>query len=246
MISLKDRDQPFDASNRHGSVIAVARALCLLDAFGVGEPALTLTELSKRAGIHKTTALRLARTLASSNYMMQSEDGLWCLGPGAGALGARYQSTFDVGNEIEPTMRELVKQTRESASFYVREGDMRACIVGIEGLHPVSHNVRAGERLSLGKGAPGSVILAFSGATGELYERIRRRGYQISRGERDPEVSSVAAPVFGSNRRLLGALCVSGPSSRLVRPILEQHAKRLVCATHQLSDLLAGHCTSRM
>ena len=223
-----------------GGVVAVTRALSVMEAFQVGESALSLAELSRRAGMHKTTTLRLARTLALSQYMVQTEDGQWRLGPAAGWLGARYQAGFDVNNVVEPTLHELVKESGESASFYVREGDIRSCVARVEGPQSVRHNVRIGERLPLDKGAPGRVILAFSGAKGEPYESIRKRGYHISMGEREAEVSSVAAPVFGLNWRLLGSMCISGPSSRLGKAILEKHAKSVIRAANQLSYALAG------
>ena len=47
-----------------GGVTAVTRALSLMEAFAVGEASLPLAELSRRTGMHKTTVLRLARTLA--------------------------------------------------------------------------------------------------------------------------------------------------------------------------------------
>ena len=49
-----------------GGVIAVTRALQVLEAFALGESSLALAELSRRCGLHKTTVLRLARTLAQS------------------------------------------------------------------------------------------------------------------------------------------------------------------------------------
>lgn len=223
-----------------GGVIAVTRALQLLEAFGVGEPSLSLAELSRRSGMHKTTVLRLARTLAQSGYMVQREDGEWRLGPAAGWLGARYQAGFDVNHVVEPMLRELSKATGESASFYVREGEIRACVARVEGPQAVRHHVRVGERLPLDKGAPGRVILAFSGQPGTPYEEIRRRGYHISLGEREPEVASVSAPVFGLNWRLLGSVCISGPAARLSRAKLEGYAKTVINAANQLSYALAG------
>jgi DNA-binding IclR family transcriptional regulator len=227
-------------NSSEGGVTAVTRALSLMEAFAIGEATLSLAELSRRAGMHKTTALRLARTLAQSNYMVQNDDGQWRLGPAAGWLGARYQAGFDVNNVVEPTLHQLVKETGESASFYVREGDIRSCVARVEGPQSVRHNVRIGERLPLNKGAPGRVILAFSGAKGEPYESIRERGFHISMGERESEVSSVAAPVFSVNWRLLGSVCISGPSSRLVKAKLEKHAKFVIRAANQLSYALAG------
>ncbi|MDN4590367.1 IclR family transcriptional regulator [Xenophilus aerolatus] len=223
-----------------GGVIAVTRALSLMETFEVGESALSLAELSRRSGMHKTTVLRLARTLAQSNYMVQTESGQWRLGPAAGWLGARYQAGFDVNNVVEPALHELVRLSGESASFYVREGDIRACVARVEGPQSVRHHVRIGARLPLDLGAPGRVILAFSGAQGEPYETIRTCGYHLSLGEREPDVSSVAAPVFRTGWHLLGSMCISGPSSRLTRAKLETHAKTVVAAANQLSYALAG------
>jgi DNA-binding IclR family transcriptional regulator len=226
-----------------GGVTAVTRALMLMEAFSVGESSMGLAELSRRTGMHKTTVLRLARTLAQSGYMVQRDDGAWRLGPAAGWLGARYQAGFDVNNVVEPTLRRLSIATGESASFYAREGDIRACISRVEGPQAVRHHVRIGERLPLDKGAPGKVILAFMGEKGKVYEQIRQRGYHISMGEREPEVASVAAPVFGLSWRLLGSMCISGPVARLSQKKLEAHARTVIAAANQLSYALAGGVT---
>lgn len=218
----------------------MTRALHVLEAFRIGERHLTLAELSRRTGLHNTTVLRLARTLALSGYMVQREEARWGLGPAAGWLGARYQAGFDINNVVEPTLRELSRVTQESASFYVREGNERACIARVEGPQSVRHHVRIGMRLPLDLGAPGRVILAFSGEQGEVYEDIRRRGFHISMGEREAEVSSVAAPVFGLNWRLLGSMCISGPTARLTKARLEAHARKVIDAANQLSYALAG------
>ena len=223
-----------------GGVVAVERALRLLGAFTGEMPVLGLSELSRFAGVHKTTALRLARTLASARYLVQQADGNWRLGPAAGSLGARYQASFDVNDIVEPVLRELSGTTSESASFYVREGNQRMCLARVEGQMPIRYHVRMGALLPLDKGAPGRVILAFSGQPGEPYEEIRRRGYSITIGEREAEVASVAAPVFGPNWRLLGSITVSGPVSRLSRPKLLKHAETVRKSANQLSYALGG------
>lgn len=223
-----------------GGVIAVTRALLIMEAFRIGERHLTLAELSRRTGLHNTTVLRLARTLALAGYMVQREEGEWRLGPAAGWLGARYQAGFDINNVVEPTLRELSQATQESASFYVREGDERACIARVEGPQSVRHHVRIGMRLPLNLGAPGRVILAFSGEAGAVYEDIRRKGFHVSMGEREAQVSSVAAPVFGLNWRLLGSMCISGPTLRLTESLLTKHAQTVMDAANRLSYALAG------
>ena len=228
------------APNSEQGVVAVQRALHLMEAFEIGDASLSLAELSRRTQIHKTTVLRLARTLAHAHYMVQTEDGQWRLGPAAGWLGTRYQAGFDVNNVVEPFLHQLARETGETASFYVREGEIRSCVARVEGPHSVRHSIRIGERLPLSLGAPGRVILAFSGAQGEPYESIRLCGYQISTGEREKEVSSVAAPVFRTNWKLLGSMCISGPSSRLDKSQLALYAAKVVQVANQLSYALAG------
>ena len=222
-------------------VAAVVRALRILEAFGMEDAQLSLAELARRTGLHKTTALRMARTLASENYLVQREDGNWRLGRAVGWLGACYQATFDVHEVVEPVLRELSAQTSESASFYVREGNQRTCLARINGPRTIRHDVRVGVGFPLDLGAPGRVILAYGGEAGEPYESIRQSGYAMSLGERDPEVSSVAAPVFGLHWRLLGSICISGPTSRLSKKKLLELAQTIMQVANQLSYAIAGN-----
>lgn len=225
----------------HQNVGAVTRALQLLECFRVDDAFVSLAEISRRTKIHKTTVLRIARTLAENQYLVQrQEDGAWRLGPAAGWLGARYQASFDVNNAIEPALLELTQKTNESTSFFVREGNVRTCLVRVEGPQSIRHHIREGEVLPLEKGSPGRVLLAFSGEKGSVYEDIRKKGYYISVGERDPEIASVSAPVFGSSWRLLGVISISGPEGRLPKSKLNQFAKLVVSKATQLSYELSG------
>jgi DNA-binding IclR family transcriptional regulator len=239
MAALEESRKESPAPGDEG-VVAVRRAMKVLAAFGMEDTTLSLADLSRRTGFHRSTVLRLARTLAADSYLVQKEDGAWRLGRAAGWLGACYQATFDVHEIIEPVLRELAHSMGESASFSIREGDQRTCIVRVEGPKAVRHHVRIGAALPLTVGGPGLVILAFSGAAGEPYERIRKDGFRISLGERDPEVSSISVPVFAVNWKILGALCISGPSARLSGSILQGFAPAAVEAAKRLSYAIAG------
>lgn len=222
-----------------GGVTAVMRAMRLLDAFRIDDAFVSLSELSRRTGLHKTTVLRLARTMAQAGYVAKrTDDGAWRLGPAAGWLGARYQASHDVNNVIEPVLRELTLLTSESASFFVREGDVRTCLVRVEGPQAIRHHIRVGEALPLDKGAPGRVLLAFGGKRGRIYDEIRREGYYMSIGERDPEIASVSAPVFGRHNRILGSISVSGPAVRLPRETLQRFAGTVIEKARALSYAL--------
>jgi DNA-binding IclR family transcriptional regulator len=221
-------------------VIAVARAFAILDAFKADEHALTLGELARRTGLHKTTVLRIARTIASTGYMVHLADGSWRLGSSAAWLGTRYQMTYDQTASIEPVLRELSAKTGESAAFYVREGDVRVCVVRVDGPQTVRHHTRVGELLPINRGAIGRVLLAFSGEPGKLYDNIREAGHHFTAGERDPQVSSIACPVFGINRRLAGCVTITGPITRLTGKVAKKHIPSVLKAASRLSFELGG------
>lgn len=224
---------------QHG-LLAVERAVRVLRAFGGSEPSLGLATLSERAQLHKSTALRIARTLANADLLVQKDDGSWRLGPAAGWLGAQYQQSFDVDDAITPLLRELARATGESASLFVREGDMRTCLLRVESASEERAVVHPGTAFPLAKGAPGRVILAFSGQPGALYEEIRRRGYHLAMRERAAEAASVAAPVFGANWQLLGAISISGPAARLTEARLGAHAAAVMDTARRASQVLGG------
>lgn len=222
-------------------VAAVARALAILDAFKPGESEVTLGELARRTQLHKTTVLRIARTLGAARYLVQLASGSWRLGPAAGWLGTRYHRGFDPAVVIEPVLRELAHETRESAAFYVREGSARVCVVRVDGPQPIRYHARLGEVLPLEKGAAGRVLLAYSGEPGEPYESVRCAGYAITFGERDPAVASMAAPVFGQNHVLVGCVAVTGPVDRLTPAKAGRHIRSLRKAASRLTAELGGN-----
>ena len=229
-----------EASSGEEGVVAVRRAMRILEAFGVDDPYLSLAELSRRTGCHRSTVLRLARTLAMDDYLAQRPDGTWRLARAAGWLGTCYQATFNVLEVVQPSLQGLSAATGESATFYVREGNQRICIARVEGPKSIRHHVRIGAALPLTLGSPGRVLLAFSGEPGEPYESVRRAGYMLSLGERDGEVSSISAPVYGLNWSLLGAICISGPISRLTEAVLLTHKEAILDAASRLSRSMMG------
>jgi DNA-binding IclR family transcriptional regulator len=225
-------------------VTSVLRALSILDAFTLEQSRFTLADLSLRVGLPKPTTLRLARTLALNKYLKQETNGTWRLGSASGWLGARYQATFDINHAVEPALRDLVKQTGESASLFVREESVRVCVARVESPNDIRHHLPIGSAMALELGSPGRVILAYDGAAGEEFAQIRARGHLISIGERERDSASVSAPVFGPGGKFLGAISVSGPITRLTRGRLDQIAPTLTRATSRLSANLLT-CSAR-
>jgi DNA-binding IclR family transcriptional regulator len=199
------------SSNR---VAAVDRALQILDCFDGRDDRLTLAALHERTGLYKSTILRLAGSLEAYGYLGRLPDGRFALGPTLWRLGSLYRRRYDFADRVRPVLERLAEATRESASFYVRDGDRRVCLFRRNGPQAIRHHLDEGIHLPLDQGAAGHLIRAFDGGSGEEAEAIRRAGHAVSLGERDPDTASVAVPVHGADGRFVGALVVSGLRSR--------------------------------
>jgi DNA-binding IclR family transcriptional regulator len=224
-------------SRRSDVVVAVTRALGLLGAFTIAEPHLSLTELSCRVRLPKTSTLRLARSLASCDYLVQMDNGAWRLGPAAAWLGGKYQVAFDLHNNIGPEMRDLALRTGHSVSYFVRDGEKRIRLLHVSGAADAGA-VRVGEPLPLDKGSPGQVLLAFSGHPGAFYDDIRKRGFHSTIAEAKKLSASVAAPVFGARWAVVGALCIGMPAKVATQRSLGSLAPQVMMAAERLSRKL--------
>jgi DNA-binding IclR family transcriptional regulator len=222
-------------------VDAVERALTILEAFADGSTRLTLTEVTQRTGFYRSTILRLAVSLEKFGYLHRDADKQFRLGPSLWRLGANYQSNFDLAEYVRPVLKAVCDAVGETAAFYIRDGDKRICLYRHNASRVVRSHLDEGSETTLERGASARILMAYTGAAGDFYERIRKQGYYVGLGERDPETGGVAVPVFGIGDKLVGSLGVTGPLHRfdeasqvLMKEVLVEQARRLTAT-------LGGH-----
>lgn len=225
-----------DENAAEGGIATLDRALSLLGAFTAANPTPTLAEIADHARVYKSTVLRMLASLEHAYVVQRRADGRYALGSEVERLQRVHALSFSLEAIAMPVLQKLADETRESASYYVPRGDQRLCLFRVDSPQPVRDHRRPGELLPLDQGAGGRVLLAYSGARGSLYARIRREGVAVLSGDRNPEVSGIAAPVFGPGDVLDGALTLTMPSERL-DPAL---ARNVVEAAERLSRMLGG------
>ena len=215
-------------------VEAVERALKVLDAFHSDKPTMTLAEIASATGFYKSTILRLAGSLERLGYLIRDESGIFRLGPAVARLGSIYRAGFNLDEAIRPELRRLVTATGETASFYIREGEFRVCLFRYNSPHSARHHLDEGTALPMTAGASAHVLAAFTDAKRTAKsanaktmsakitsakitnaktanaKSVQERGHYVSLGERDPQVASVAVPVFDLGGNFRGALAISG------------------------------------
>lgn len=203
-----------DEQSSPGGAAAVDRALSVLGAFSVGEPELSLAQIAERTRLYKSTILRLLASLEHASLVQRNSEGRYTLGPAVARLYEIYSASFSIEAAIMPAMRQLVERTRESASFHVKQGGQRLCLCRIDSPHPIRDHIKAGDLLPLDRGVGGRILMAFGGAPGEMYDRIRHEKIASLVGDRFEGVAGISAPVFGTGAKLVGAITLTMPSER--------------------------------
>jgi DNA-binding IclR family transcriptional regulator len=219
-------------------VAALERALSILKVFETEPAPVTLARLSEATGLYKSTILRLLGSFEGFGYIRRTPEGAYAPGPAAFRLGMAYKASFQLDAAIDAALRHLVADGTESASFHVLDGDRRLCTFRVNSSHPTLDTIKAGDTLPLDRGAAGKILRAFADHPLDPgLEKVRRQGYAYSDGERDPSCAALAAPVFGLDHELVGAVSLSGPRERFTKSTIARMTKLLLAATVGLSQL---------
>jgi DNA-binding IclR family transcriptional regulator len=217
----------------------VTKAIDILDLFLDGEGGLTVTQIAANTGIHKSTVVRLCATLEGRGYLRRDSRGVFCVGAKVESLASVYRAQFQLEDIIRPVLCRLRDETGESASFYAMENDERVCQFRENARHAIRHVVDEGARFSFKEGVVGRVLLAYSGTRGRLYDQIRLDGHFNAEG-REPFTASVSTPLLSRSGHLVGALVVSGLSSRFSSEIRDRAILLLKEAGEELQEILPG------
>lgn len=213
---------------------SVERAMSILSAFSTQRPILSLADLAEETGLHKSTILRLTNSMMIYGFVQRDNDGLFSVGPSVWRLGLIFRRDFTKREHVAPSLKILAEATGETASFYVRSGNERICLYRENSPNLLRFHVEEGMRLQLSTGASGLVLRHFSGEDVGDLGKFNKNGTVSSVGQTNPNISSVATPVFDAGGDLIGALTVSGLANRFdaearanTVPLLESLARSL-------------------
>lgn len=226
---------PTDGSQRS----AVRRALIVLDCFIGSSVERTVTGIASETGLPPATVHRLLATLIDWGGIERHGRGRYRLSMHLWRLGASVPEVRGLRDVALPFLEDLYEATHEVVHLAVLDGIEALYLEKISGRSAAKVTSEVGKRLPLHATGPGKVLLAHSGTA--LLERIlarglpaitpstitterglraalaeiRRTGQAISRDEMTVGISSVGAPIFGSDGAIVASLAVVGPSSRI-------------------------------
>ena len=226
---------------RDATVGALLHGLAVLDMFTWDRTVIGIAEVSRQLGVHRSTASRLAATLAAAGYLEQAgEHGRYRLAAKLSRLGEIAAAGDQLRDAALPPLRDLVSRIGETGHLGVLDGAEAVTVAVVDGWQTVRMHSWVGKRSPAHCSSMGKALLAGL-TTEEVIARYpdpllpartpntitsrdelvrclaeaRDQGYAVDREELEPHLCCVAAPVQGRDGAVVASVSVSGPASRL-------------------------------
>ena len=256
-----------DAEAETGGVQSVVRALTLLEALADQHGDIGIAELSRRVGLHVSTAHRILGTLVSRGYARQSpESGRYALGAKTFHIAESYLGQMDLRRLVRPVLERLSRETGETANLVILDGRDALYLDKVESPRSLRIFSRIGRRAPLYCTAVGKVLLAdlpmdevnsllgggaldaLTHATvtsrNQLREELRKvqeQGFALDIEECEDGASCIAVPVRNSRGETVAAIGISGPSSRMNAQRIAELVPAVMRSGSEASEQLGFH-----
>jgi DNA-binding IclR family transcriptional regulator len=258
-----DRDDPA-ASGPNYQVRALERALRILDVFSLETPEWSLTDISARIDLPKSTALRLIAVLEAWELLERSPDTeRYRLGVRAFELGGIYIQSTSLEAEARPFLQQLARTYQQTANLGILSGGEIVHIAVVAPERPIHFSAMLGQREQLHCTGLGKALV-FDCTRDELaallertglpartqhtitdfdtfwrhLQEARQRGYALDDEESFLGVRCVAAPIRDARNTIVAALSISGPRGDLPASTLPDIATAVIAAAQGVSHRL--------
>ena len=254
-----------------GTVQSIERALNLLEALEDSRGEVGIAELSKRVGLHVSTAHRLLATLVARGYARQSsESGRYALGARALHLAESYLGQMDLRRAVRPALERLSEETGETANLVILDRREALYLDKVESPQSLRIFSRIGRRAPLHSTAVGKVLLAYRpkaqvdallrrGPLERLtkqtitsvaqirreLEKVRDQGFALDREECEEGACCIAVPIYNSRGDVEAAIGISAPTTRLTPRRVEELIPIMLRTGREVSSQLGFSGSSR-
>lgn len=244
------------------TLTSLNKALDALEAFKVRSE-WTLAQLSAHLELTRPSLYRILRNLEARGYVRQDpQTKRFRLGLRTWELATTAVNEMGLQRALRPELQALVENTGEQATLWAYDHGDAFVLERVESPHRVRSFTPLGTCEPAHLLASGRCLLAFQDeqeiarVLGQLtetelrstfpegasarFERLRAQGFDVSRGDRSPDLYAVAAPVRDYSGGVVAALAISGPSTRFGDSVMDAFAKDIAERARAASRQL-GH-----
>lgn len=221
-------------------VNSLARGLEVIRAFSRAQPRMTLSEISQATGMTRATVRRFLLTLVRDGYA-ESDGKYFSLAPKVLDLGYAALSSMSFLDHVQPVLVDLARTVRESCFAAILEGyDVVYVANAVPPDRIVNISVSVGSRAPAHSVSTGRILVAalpessrkdwiasaeLSQLTPNTITSVEElsmliadagaQGFSIVDQELEVGLRSIAVPIFDTDGKVLAALNVACPSSRI-------------------------------
>lgn len=224
-----------------GGSSSAQRALTILTCFRHGDDALSLAEIAQRTGLIKSTILRQLASLAQANLVIRV-DNKYKLGGEIYRLHSIYSASQGLDAVIVPMLQTLAEQTLETAAFYIEQEGQRFCRFRANSPQALRLDIAPGSYRPLDNASSAQILKLFRNWPEERPSIPAIPLYTA--GATNPHTASVSLPILGQGDRLMGALSITGPSSRLTYDAARRIEGIVMDAAIRISRTLGAELTT--
>lgn len=244
---------------------AVDRAFEILELLDGAQHGWSISEVSRRLEIPKSTVHVLMRTLERRGYLKRDAGPrTYSLGLKVYGLGRGIVKNLTLPDLSLPHVRALVETVRLTAHLAVLEGDQAIYILKVDGPGLIRFDTYVGKRTNLHCTAIGKVLLAHAhaeliretlsrttftrhtehtlttaAALRRELQKVRQNGYAFDDQEEELEVRCLAVPVLEKTGACFAALGICGTTGQ-IRP---ENSKFLLAAMQRAANNISAERT---
>jgi DNA-binding IclR family transcriptional regulator len=238
------------------------RALDILGLFAENKLSVSGQEVATALGTARSTAYRYLQSLVGGGFLEEVPGGGFRLGLRVLELARLARRGYGLSEVALPVMRGLCADVGETVLLTRQAGGAAVCVERCEAQQPVRISYERGSVLPANAGASALALLAWLPEdecrellAGQRLQRftartvtdvdalvarladVRRDGHVVSRGELDPDILGIAAPVRDSHGAVVAAVGVAALEHR----VSDRRLIEVIEAVRAAADLIRGH-----
>ena len=244
-----------------GLISSLRKGLDVFDMFSRDRTVVTVGEIAKHLGLHKSSASRIAATLVALNYLrVAPKSSGFQLGGKLARLGSIAVIDTSVTNVAEPIMQALAENTGETCHLGVLEASDAVTVALVDGSFSLRLHSWVGKRspahlTSMGKvllgglsdraldmlypseelEAPTPYSISTKSALKSQLAKIRANGYALDNEELEIGLRCVAAPIYSHDQRVIASLTIAGSASRIQLSSIGNYIEKVQLAADRIS-----------